>query len=149
MQYIGTIGIFILLVLCTIEDIKVKKIITWHFLLIIPFFIVDLIMNTLIENRISWIERLIGLLIGGIFICLSKLTKGQIGLGDGYIIAISGLMLGGFRNIEMVTYSFLASSIISILLLSFFHFGKKRTIPFVPFLLLGFILSSFLGGSAL
>ncbi|MDD5935925.1 MAG: prepilin peptidase [Clostridiales bacterium] len=147
MNYFGMIGLFLLLLLCTIEDIRKKKIIIWHLLLVVPFLIVDIIFNTIVTCNLSWIERLCGLGIGMIFMVLSKLTKGQVGMGDGYLIAVFGIMLGAWRNLEIITYSFLASAVISIILLSFFHFGKKRTIPFIPFLFFGFLCSFFLGGS--
>lgn len=149
MKYIGVLGVFLLLLLCTFEDIKKKRIVTWHYLLIIPFFIIDVIVNSIWFNNISWVDRVCGVVIGVIFICISKLTKGQIGLGDGYLISIVGIMVGAFRNLEIITYSFLGSAIVSIILLTFFHYGKKHAIPFVPFLFFGLLCSLTLGGSSL
>lgn len=146
MKYIGIIGIGLLLLLCTLEDIKTRRLNLWHILIIVPFIIFDLVERTIIEPEVSWIGRVSGLIIGIIFIVLSKLTKGQIGMGDGILISVIGVMLGGLQSLEVITYSFFASSIVAIILLTFFKMGKKKTIPFVPFLLLGYIMSIFLGG---
>ncbi|HEX3077101.1 MAG TPA: prepilin peptidase [Lachnospiraceae bacterium] len=144
MQYIGLIGVLLLLVICTIEDCKNKKIVTWHLLVTLPFLCLDLWFNP----EVTLLSRLCGIVIGGIFLLLSKLTKEQIGVGDAYIIIAIGLMLGGFSCLEVITYSFFISSIVAIILMIIFRFSRKKTIPFVPFLLLGFICSVVLGGIA-
>jgi leader peptidase (prepilin peptidase)/N-methyltransferase len=144
MQYIGLIGVLLLLIICTIEDCKHKKIVTWHLLILLPFLCLDLWFNA----DVTLISRLLGLAIGGIFLLLSKLTKEQIGIGDAYIIAAIGLMLGGVKCLEVITYSFFISSVVAIVLMIIFHFSRKKTIPFIPFLLSGFIFSVVLGGIA-
>ena len=147
MKFIGVIGVFLLLLICAIEDIKKKRIVLWHYFLITPFFLVEIIVNSICLHNISWFDRIFGVVIGVIFICVSKLTKGQIGLGDGYLISIIGIMVGAYRNLEIITYSFLASAIVSIILLTFFRYGKKHTIPFIPFLFFGLLCSLTLGGN--
>jgi prepilin signal peptidase PulO-like enzyme (type II secretory pathway) len=57
-------------------------------------------------------------------------------------------MLGGVKCLEVITYSFFISSIVAIVLMIIFHFSRKKTIPFIPFLLMGFICSVVLGGIA-
>ena len=144
MQYIGLIGVFLMLVICTIEDCLKKKIVIWHLLIPLPFLFFDLWYNT----EVTVLSRILGLVIGGIFLLLSKLTKEQIGIGDAYVIIVIGLMLGGIHCLEVITFSFLISSVVAIVLMLIFHFSRKRTIPFIPFLLLGFISSVMLGGLA-
>jgi leader peptidase (prepilin peptidase)/N-methyltransferase len=144
MEYIRFIGVLILLVICTIEDFKYKKIITWHLLIVLPFMCFDLWLN----NSVLLTSRLIGILIGCSFLLLSKITKEQVGAGDAYIIIAIGLVLGGLKCFEVITYSFLLSSVVAIILMVIFKFPKKRTIPFIPFLLCGFLCSAVLGGTA-
>lgn len=144
MNNIGIIGVFILLVICTLEDIKSKKIVTWHCIMVLPFLLLDIGFN----QSVTVLARLIGLLIGSSFFVLSKLTKEQIGIGDAYVITAIGLLLGGLRCFEIITYSFLLSSFIAIILMVVFKFSKKRSIPFIPILLLGFLCSLVLGGTA-
>ena len=52
-----------------------------------------------------------------------------------------------YQGMEVITYSFLLSAIMALILVTFFRYTKKRTIPFVPFLFGGFIISFFLGGT--
>ncbi len=146
MIWIGRLGIFLLLILFSVEDIRHKAIINWHFFLAIPWGIADIIINTIITNRVSFWERGFGLLIGTLFLFISHLTRGQIGIGDSYIIMILCTTLGIFGGMEVITYSFLLSALISIILISFFRYHKRRKIPFVPFLLAGFLCSIFFGG---
>lgn len=143
MDYIGIIGVFALLVLCTIEDFKCKKIVTWHLIIVLPFLCLDIGFN----HKVTVIARVIGILIGFIFFLLSKLTKEQIGIGDSYVIMTIGLLLGWLKCLEIITYSFFLSAIIAILLMSIFKFSRKRTIPFIPILLLGCLCSYVLGGT--
>ena len=147
MIWIGRIGIFLLLILFSVEDIRHKAIVRWHFLLAIPWCVADLIMNTIMDSKISLLERGFGLLVGSIFLLLSHLTRGQLGMGDAYVILILCTILGIYQGMEVITYSFLLSAIIALILVTFFRYQKKRTIPFVPFLFGGFIISIFLGGT--
>jgi hypothetical protein len=76
MQYIGMIGVLLLLVICTIEDCMHKKIVTWHLLVMVPFLSLDLWFNT----EVTLLSRFLGIAIGGIFLLLSKLRRNRSGL---------------------------------------------------------------------
>lgn len=147
MIWIGRLGIFLLLILFSVEDIRHKAIVRWHFLLAIPWCIGDIIVNTIMDYNISFMERGFGVLLGIIFLLLSHLTRGQLGMGDAYVIIILCAILGIFQGMEVITYSFLLSAIIALILVTFFRYQKKRTIPFMPFLFGGFLISTFLGGT--
>lgn len=147
MCWIGRLGVFLMLILFSVEDIRHKSIVRWHFLLAIPWCVADIIINTLMTPNISLLERGIGLIVGILFLLISHLTRGQIGMGDAYVIIILCIMLGIFSGMEVITYSFLLSAIIAMILAGLFHFNKKKTMPFLPFLLAGFLISIFLGGT--
>ena len=130
-----TIHIVILilwLVILSIEDIKHKKV---SYLTIVfgglLLFIFSIVLGELtITNRIG------GISFGLIIMLISYVTRGQIGMGDGLIIAVIGLSFGLFMNLTLLTYGLFLSSITSILLLSFKKANKKSTIPFIPFILI-------------
>lgn len=149
MKYAGLVGIMLLLVLCTYEDIRKKKIWMWSFMLELPFLFVDIWVNTIMGSEVSVISRIAGLILGLLFIGISMLTKGQMGRGDGYLIGIIGVNLGFYVTLEMLTYSLMIAGILSIILLAFFHVSKKKAIPFVPFLSGGFLCCILLGGKLL
>jgi leader peptidase (prepilin peptidase)/N-methyltransferase len=46
---------------------------------------------------------------------------------------MTGVTLGFFGNIELLTLSLFFSAIVSVFLLVFRKVGKKKRIPFVPF----------------
>lgn len=146
MKYAGVVGIILLLLFCSYEDISRKRIKVRSILLEIPFFLVDFWANTIMTNEISIISRLAGLILGGIFVGISVITRGQMGKGDGYLIGVIGINLGFFITLEMITYSLILAAIIAIILLVFFHVSRKKAIPFIPFLSGGFLCCVLLGG---
>lgn len=88
----------------------------------------------------------VSLLPGLLALFLAKLTKEKIGYGDGFIL----LALGCYLNIEeMVLVSMVAvcfAGILALILLVFFHKNRDYAIPFVPFLLCGYVLEVLLWG---
>lgn len=134
--YLGMIGYGVCLFLFMIQDIRTQQVSGKGILLTIPFLLLDLIFH----SQLFFLERIAGAGVGGLFIAISKLTRGKIGTGDGIIIALTGWIAGITLNLEMLLYSFLFLMIAAILLLVIFHFNKKRTIPFLPFYYSGFLL---------
>jgi len=93
---------------------------------------------------ISFLNRLLGMAVGfGLLYLLAVISKGGMGGGDIKLCAGIGLWLGfpGFL------YALLAASIIgslaSIALMAIKKKGIKETIPFGPFLMIGFLLMYF------
>lgn len=111
-------------------DIKYKKV--WM-PIILPFILEGIVL--MLVNLTDVFDALTGILLGVVFLLVSFISKGAIGMGDGYIICAIGCLLGGCRTILIVTGAMFVSSIVGIVMMVFFHWGKKRTMPFVPFLL--------------
>ena len=57
----------------------------------------------------------------------------HVGEGDALVYLMTGVTLGFFGNIELLTLSLFFSAIVSVFLLVFRKVGKKKRIPFVPF----------------
>ena len=73
-------------------------------------------------------------IFGSVFLYLmSKATRGAVGEGDALVYLMTGVTLGFFGNIELLTLSLFFSAIVSVFLLVFRKVGKKKRIPFVPF----------------
>jgi leader peptidase (prepilin peptidase)/N-methyltransferase len=127
--------LFLWLLLCSVQDIKRKRI---NIYLILAGFLMFLI-SMVWSGEFNFLYRLGGMSLGLILLCISFITKGQIGTGDGFIVCITGLYLGFSRNAMLLVISLLGSAIVSIVLLTFKLAGRKKTIAFVPFLLLGYM----------
>lgn len=88
----------------------------------------------------SWKVFIFGMLPGVILIFVSIITKGAIGLGDGYLVCIIGSLLGLKDTVNILTWAIFLLAVTGMFLVVFKHWQRKRTLPFVPFLLLAYIL---------
>lgn len=125
-----------MLLVCGLQDIKMKKFYSWMPLLggiligiCLPF-----------SSAITITDRLLGSLVGLGVILISLITRGKIGMGDGIILCITGISLGLWNNLELFLTALLLSAIISILLLATKRADRKKTIPFVPFIFIAFVI---------
>ncbi|HCL03321.1 MAG TPA: hypothetical protein DHW61_13105 [Lachnoclostridium phytofermentans] len=131
----GVTWIGALLFILGIQDIKRKEISCWWLISLLPLIFIELA----IPSEITFIERIFGVLLGLFFVILSKVTRGQIGIGDGYVLCAIGVILGISKSAILLSYAFLLTSVVSIVLLVLFRWNRKKTIPFVPFLFLGYL----------
>jgi leader peptidase (prepilin peptidase) / N-methyltransferase len=127
--------VLIWLFLCSLQDLRKKKI---HVALIAIGFLVIFLYSMRTVDLPIW-NRLIGLSLGAILLLLNPITRGQIGLGDGLIACVLGLSLGFSITAGMLIIGMFGSAILSLILIIFRKANKKTTIPFVPFLLIGFL----------
>lgn len=125
--------IFVFILLCTITDIKEKRIYWWMILVFLPFFLLYGISWGKSEPY-EWVQDLAP---GAFLLFVGVIWKEQIGIGDGIFVFMMGMVWD---------VRFLMVSIISALLLLAFLGGclmlagkidKKEKMPFVPFMALG------------
>jgi len=126
----------VMLFACGIQDIYKKKITLWMvaagavFLgICVPFL-----------TSFSLWDRLGGIAVGVGVVLISIATAGKIGLGDGLILCVTGLGLGFWGNMELFAIALFAAAVISIILLVLRIADRKKSIPFVPFLVIGYIV---------
>lgn len=119
-----------------VQDIFMKKIYTW----IIAAAAVIVAVCVPFCPDISLAERIAGVLVGAFVCILSKATGGKIGLGDGLVLCVTGLALGFWPNMEMFALSLLAAALVSIVLIIFRRADRKKRIPFLPFLMFGYVI---------
>ncbi len=86
-------------------------------------------------------ERLVGLLPGLSLLLFSYVMQGQIGRGDAYLMCISGVLLGVGQGVSLLLYALLLAGSVSLVLLVLRKVKKDTKLPFVPFLLGGYLLS--------
>ena len=94
-----------------------------------------------INEELYWWELLTGLLPGGLSLVLSFLTREQIGYGDGWVLLIVGSMVGGESIWHIWMAGLLASFAVSAVLLILRKASGKKRLPFVPFLLFGYVVT--------
>lgn len=137
---ISSILVILWLVICSLQDLKNKSISIY--LIIGGFFILFIL--SIYMNQVTIISRIAGGSIGLLLIALNPLTKGQIGIGDGIILGVIGICFGFTSNVSILLIGLFFSAILSIILLVFKKVDRKQTIPFVPFILLGYLGVTFL-----
>lgn len=96
------------------------------------------IINALWHGTICW-EWIGAVGLGTALIALSVVSKGAVGMGDGLVLAALGTVLTFGELLGVFMMGLLCCSVWGIILLILPSTGKKTEIPFVPFLLLGYI----------
>ena len=84
-------------------------------------------------------DYLIPLGIGSLILGGSVLTRGQVGMGDGWMLLALGCMLRMECYIQMACIGMLLAAAYSGVLMLVFRKNRKTEIPLVPFLLLGYV----------
>lgn len=123
--------LLVLLILCTVEDIKRKEITVTYVLL---FGIAGVILHLFYPNC-SIYSILWGLLLGIGIMALSLFSRGSIGMGDGILLTVTGVYLGGYGNMELFLLGLSMAGIWSLGLLVLKKKKRKERIAFMPFLL--------------
>ena len=119
----------ILLLICSIYDVKYKK--------ISNCFVIALTVAVAFTQNISLTVIMATTAI--ITVMLLQYKNGKIGGGDIKLVLPMGMYLGGMKLIKAVSVA-LFSAILYMLML------KKRSVPLAPFYCIGSILSIIIGG---
>ena len=77
--------------------------------------------------------------IGSLFLAVSVMTKGALGMGDGWLMMALGTVLETGEFLAMLLIGMGCSAVWAGILLVIRRKGMNTEIPFVPFLLLGYI----------
>ncbi|MDF2473797.1 MAG: peptidase prepilin type [Anaerocolumna sp.] len=123
------------LILCSYQDVKRKQINT----MLILIGAVVILAASFLQGDLDLMERLLGLTPGIILLLLSYITRGQIGIGDGLIICGIGICFGLLETVVLLAYGLFGSAIFAVIILCIHKADRKKTIPFVPFILLGYM----------
>jgi leader peptidase (prepilin peptidase) / N-methyltransferase len=89
-------------------------------------------------GRVSWLDSLIGIAIGGgIFLVIILASRGGMGGGDMKLGAMLGAFLGWQLGLLALLLGILSGGAVAVALLLLGRKGRKEAIPFGPFLALG------------
>lgn len=134
-NFLGNYIILGMLGFYAVEDMKKKKI-TIHYLPV--FAAIGIFMHLYYQNA-GILSILGGMLQGMGILVLSLVTRESIGAGDGLILVVTGIYLGAGKNFELFMISLVYAAVFSLGLLVLGRKKRKYEIPFIPFLLAGYI----------
>lgn len=124
-----------LLFFCALCDCKERRIPIWLLLLMgvssIFFFV--------FSPMVSFVSAGVGVLIGILFLGISKWTKEAVGYGDSWLMLILGIYLGGLKVLELLFFASLLSGVCSIFGICILKWNRKHTLPFVPFMTVAYL----------
>lgn len=86
-------------------------------------------------------DNILGVIPGAVLLIISFVSRGQIGIGDGVLVAITGASLGLEAVVRILTAALILIMLFSGGMLVFGKFKRKSTLPFIPFIFAGYLLS--------
>ncbi|MCI9174076.1 MAG: hypothetical protein HFH49_03885 [Lachnospiraceae bacterium] len=125
-----------LLGLCTWEDVKRKELTLMYILL---FGACGVCLH-LFYPECSIYSMLLGMLLGAAMMLISWMSRGRTGMGDGILLVVTGVYLGGIGNLRLLLTGLIFAAVWSLMLLIFGKKTGKEKIAFVPFLLISYLL---------
>ena len=127
-------GCMLFMIICSAIDIKNRKLP----LIILGAGGIGAVFFQLIERKDSYL--FIGGIMIGLFFCgISKVTNEGLGYGDSLVIMILGMLLGMWKVIYLLSLSFFCSAVFAVIYLVCRPRNRRKAIPFIPFLTLGYI----------
>lgn len=131
---ISDVVVLIFLLLCSVSDIRTKRISTK---VLIGMSLVLVVFRLLADYK-TIVAAVYGMGIGVIFLLISRFTKEAIGYGDSWIILLLGGYLGGEKLLLLITIAFFFAGLVSLAGFVWKKWSRKYTIPFIPFLTLAY-----------
>lgn len=130
----------ILLLVMSIQDMKECRVSNIY----IAMLAVVCVGGGIWDAGISWMDMLGGCSIGLGLVGVSVLTKEQIGVGDGLVIAALGLRSGMINILTILSMASLIMAGVSIFLIIIRKGTKKMKLPFLPAISIGYAICTWL-----
>ena len=131
---IANVTLFLLLIICAVTDWKEKRI---PVSLLVLATLASGAFSLLCENVVLS-SRLLGAGVGIIMFLISKSTKEAIGYGDDWLILMLGIYLGCGKLLQLLLWASLLVGVVALYFLYKKKWNKGITLPFVPFLAVGY-----------
>jgi leader peptidase (prepilin peptidase)/N-methyltransferase len=108
------------------------------------------IVASVATDRISWIQSVVGILLGGgLFVAVILLSRGGMGGGDLKLGAMLGAFLGWQALLVALFVAVMLGGVSAVALLAAGRVARKDAIPFGPFLAIGGAVALFWGDAIL
>ncbi len=83
-------------------------------------------------------EMVLGVVPGLLVLILSYATHGKIGMGDGFVMMVCGMVLSLSDNLFLLFFALVMSAVTGAVLMVFRRVKRSYTMPFVPFICVSF-----------
>ena len=91
-------------------------------------------------RQITAADMLLGSAIGAVLLLLGFVTGEKIGYGDGVLVLVCGIFLGFAENLQLLCAALVLVEAVGLFLIIVKRKGRRHRIPFIPFLLAGYLL---------
>lgn len=95
-------------------------------------------------QKVGWQQRAGGLAVGLFLLLFAYFSGEAVGFADGIVVSVCGVAFGIYEGVALCFFAALYASVFSFALLLLKRAGRKSRIPFLPFLLLGYLTMRFL-----
>lgn len=96
------------------------------------------VLQAVLGGEMGW-KYFASLGVGVFFLLIGMMTKGALGLGDGLLLMALGTVLDPEELLMVSLIGLLLCAMAALVLLVVFRKGRNAEIPFVPFLLAGYV----------
>ena len=128
------------LLIMSVKDIKNREIpllLLASGIIFAPLFIMS-------DDRDGIIRYVTGMIPGIVFMIISFASRGQLGQADAGVLICLGLCIGINGAIAVISVSLTLIAFTAMIMLLTGKFNRKSTLPYIPFVLLGYIFYMFL-----
>ncbi|WP_090167385.1 prepilin peptidase [Pseudobutyrivibrio sp. 49] len=129
-------GLVCLYTLTAYDDLRERQV---RVIEIIIFGIIGILINMFCKSH-SLSSVFGGVAIGCLVLIFSYLSKEKIGKGDALLIIITGIYLGFRGTLTLLWISSILAAVVGTILVKKYQAKKDMELPFVPFLLMGYLL---------
>ena len=128
-------GMLLFLAVAAKRDVRTKEITVGYLIA----GIITVVIYQFFWGKPSILSFVLGIITGGIFLWLSKLTEEGIGYGDSFMILILGAFLGVWKLMLVLMLAFSGVSLISMIGLRLGVLSRSSKVAFYPYLLAGYV----------
>ena len=137
MRTIYLAGMFLMLLVGSIEDLKDRRINPYWLLLHAAFAVgARLVLGEILPG-------LAGVTIGLMLIGAAFVSHQKVGYGDGLVFVVCGLYLGFWENFSLLFLSLVLCALGGLVLMVFGKIRKGQALPFIPFVMGAFVCATF------
>ena len=132
----------LLMAAASVSDIRKKEISMW---LILIMAIVSLGGTAweIYSGRMSIADCAVSLIPAFIMLLISFVSRQGMGYGDGILVLSISMVFGIYRLLVGLSVAFFMTGVLSIVLITIKRAKRNDRLPFIPFILVGMVVSMF------